>query len=53
MLALREIRRVVTHRFGAEFGDCKIGSETLGDGTNFGRFREQPGKAQGAGKDEL
>jgi len=53
VLALRAVHQVVTHRFGAEFGDGKIGGETLGDGTDFGCFREQPGKTQGARQDEL
>jgi len=53
VLTLREVYRIVAYRFGAEFGDGKIGGETLGDCTDFGCFRQQSGKPQGAGENEL
>src|SRR5271167_3013276 len=44
---------MVTHRFGAVFGDGDIGRQTVRDGTDFGRLREQPGKRQRTGQDEM
>ena len=53
VLALRQIHRVVAYRFGAVFGDGEIGRESPGDGADLGGLREQPGKRQRTGQDEL
>jgi hypothetical protein len=53
MLALREVHGVVARCPGAEPGDGEIGHQTLGDRTDFGCLREQPGERQRAGQDEL
>jgi hypothetical protein len=53
VLALRQVSRVVTHRFGAEFSDRKIGRETFRDGANFGCLRQLSGKPQSTSQDEL
>jgi hypothetical protein len=53
MLALREVHRLVARRPSAEPGDGEIGHQTLGDRTDFGCLREQPGKRQRAGQDKL
>src|SRR5215467_13927452 len=53
MLALRKEHRVVTHCFGAELGDGEMGSETLGDGADFGGLGEAPAKCQRARQHEV
>ena len=40
--ALREVDRIVAHRFGAELGDREVGRKATGNSTGLGGFCELP-----------